>query len=165
MAGPWQAGVGKRRIGGRELRIAIGRHIDAVEGLIVQRVTEGERNVGYLIVPVIAAVRIARDDTTADLRYIVLARAGWRSAAENYSAGTVRQSHRARGARLILVRGDVWVGHASLRSVSLRQREWDRAEGQQQKQIKCASDEMSFDSGINLLFHFGAVLVICREVT
>src|SRR4030095_16700378 len=98
MAGPRQTGGGKRRIGGRGLRIAVGRHIDAVEGLIVQRVTEGERNGGYCIVPVIAAVRIARNNTRSDLCYNVFARGGWRSAAENCPAGGVRQSRRARGA-------------------------------------------------------------------
>jgi hypothetical protein len=39
----------------------------------------------------------------------------------------------------------------------LRQREWDRAQGQKQKQVKCASDKMRFGGGINLLFHFGVV--------
>jgi hypothetical protein len=56
-------------------------------------------------------------------------------------------------------------GSGALLGVSLRQREWDRADGQQQKQIKCASDEMRFDGGVNLLFHFNGVLVICRDVT
>jgi hypothetical protein len=46
----------------------------------------------------------------------------------------------------------------------LRQREWDGADGQQQKQIKHASDEMRFDSGVNLFFHFGGVLMICGDV-
>jgi hypothetical protein len=45
----------------------------------------------------------------------------------------------------------------------LRQREWDGADGQQQKQIKCASDEIRFDSGVNLLFHFGGVLGIFAD--
>src|SRR6266540_651237 len=94
MAGPRQADVGKRRIGGRELRIAVGRHIDAVEGLIVQGVTEGERNGRYRIVPVIAGVRIARDDTTADLIYNVLARAGWPSLASQRSVVPARMGSR-----------------------------------------------------------------------
>ncbi|PYJ10237.1 MAG: hypothetical protein DME93_11710 [Verrucomicrobia bacterium] len=84
--------------------------------------------------------------------------------AGNYPAGGVRQSHRARGARQILhVRGDVCpgyrLGQASLRSVSLRQREWDRADGHKQKQIKCASEKMRFDGRVNSLFHFSVVLV------
>jgi hypothetical protein len=52
--------------------------------------------------------------------------------------------------------------HALLGSpanAGLRQRKWDGAHGHEQKQIKCASDKMRFDSGINLLFHFGVVLV------
>src|SRR6266550_3921067 len=84
--------------------------------------------------------------------------------AGNYPAGGVRQSHRARGARQIVhVRGDVCLGYrlgqASLRSVSLRQREWDRADGHKQKQIKRASEKMRFDGRVNLLFHFSVVLV------
>jgi hypothetical protein len=39
--------------------------------------------------------------------------------------------------------------------VSRRQREWDRADSHKQNQVKCASDEMRLDSGINLFFHFG----------
>jgi hypothetical protein len=46
----------------------------------------------------------------------------------------------------------------------LRQREWDRADGQQQKQIKRASEKVRFDSGVNLSFHLGGVLVICRDL-
>jgi hypothetical protein len=41
----------------------------------------------------------------------------------------------------------------------LRQCEWNGADGHKQKQVKCASDKMRFDGGINLLFHFGVVLV------
>jgi hypothetical protein len=54
------------------------------------------------------------------------------------------------------------IGHASLgnpATAGLRQREWDHAHGDKQKQIQCASDKMRFDFGINLLFHFGLVLV------
>jgi hypothetical protein len=82
----------------------------------------------------------------------------------NYSTGGARQNHWARGARQIFVRGGVWRGHASFRSVPLRQREWDRADGHKQKQIKRASEKMRFDSGVNLFFHLGDVLVICRDV-
>jgi len=115
---------------------------------------------------VIAAVRRPWLNTAADLIYNVLARAGWRSAAENYSAGTVRQSHRARGARrILLVLGDVWRDggfcHASLRSpatAGLRQREWDGADGYKQKQIKRASEKMRFDGRVNLFFHGSGVV-------
>ena len=85
----------------------------------------------------------------------------------NYSAGSARQNHRARGARHILIRGVVWRGHASFRSpatAGLRQREWDRADGQQQKQIKRASEKVRFDSGVNLFFYLGGLLVICRDL-
>jgi hypothetical protein len=37
-------------------------------------------------------------------------------------------------------------------------REWNRAHGQKQKQVKCTSDKMRFGGGINLLFHFGVAL-------
>ena len=42
VGGPWQALVGEGRIGGCELGIAVGRQIDRGEGLIVQRVREGQ---------------------------------------------------------------------------------------------------------------------------
>src|SRR6476619_71412 len=35
----------------------------------------------------------------------------------------------------------------------LRQREWNRAHGDKQKQVKCAFNKMRFDGGINLFFH------------
>src|SRR4029453_19425576 len=71
-----------------------------------------------------------------------------------------RERQRVGGARRsLLVRGGVWVGPASLRSVPLRQREWDHADGHKQKQIKCASEKMRFDGRVNLLFHFTVVLV------
>src|SRR5439155_26946559 len=47
----------------------------------------------------------------------------------------------------------------ALLGVSLRQREWDHADGQQQKHIKCASNKMSFNGGIYLFFHFGLFLL------
>jgi len=47
----------------------------------------------------------------------------------------------------------------ALLGVSLRQREWDHADGQQQKHVKCTSNKMSFDGGIDLFFHVGIVLV------
>jgi hypothetical protein len=49
--------------------------------------------------------------------------------------------------------------HASLGSVALRQCEWNGAHGEKQKQIKRASDEIRFNGGFNLLFHFGFLLV------
>src|SRR5205814_2224010 len=42
--------------------------------------------------------------------------------------------------------------------ISLRQRGRDRADSQKQKQEECAPDEMRFDSGITLLFHFSLAL-------
>jgi hypothetical protein len=51
------------------------------------------------------------------------------------------------------------LGHGAFCSVPLRQREWDRADGHKQKQIKCASEKMRFDGRVNLLFHFTVVLV------
>src|SRR4029077_6299612 len=62
VGGPWQALVGEGRIGGRELRIAVGRQIDRGEGLIVQRVREGQRDGGDRIIPVIADVGRAWHD-------------------------------------------------------------------------------------------------------
>jgi hypothetical protein len=74
VGGPRQrADVGKSRVGSRELRIAVGRHVDAVKGVIVQGVRERQRNGGYLIVPVIAAINRAWDDAAAYLSEHVLA--------------------------------------------------------------------------------------------
>src|SRR5207249_7771511 len=56
------------------------------------------------------------------------------------------------GRRRRNLRGRVWLGHASF-GVSLRQREWNRADSEKQKQVKRASDKMCFDGGVNLLFH------------
>jgi hypothetical protein len=48
--------------------------------------------------------------------------------------------------------------------VSGRQRKWDRTYGHKQNQVKCASNEMRFDSGINLFFHLGLWLNVPRAV-
>ena len=69
---PWQrTDIGKGRIGSRKLRIAVGRHVDAVKGLVVQGVRERQRNVGYLIVPMIAAIGRPWHDAAAYLVYHV----------------------------------------------------------------------------------------------
>ncbi|PYK74040.1 MAG: hypothetical protein DME39_08575 [Verrucomicrobia bacterium] len=47
------------------------------------------------------------------------------------------------------------LGDALLGDVSLRPREWDRADGDEHKQVKRASDQMRFDVGVNLFFYFG----------
>jgi hypothetical protein len=69
---PRQANVSKGGIGGRELRVAVGRQIDRGKGLVVQRVREWQRDRGDCIVPVIADVGSAWHDTAANLRYRVL---------------------------------------------------------------------------------------------
>jgi hypothetical protein len=50
----------------------------------------------------------------------------------------------------------------SLDSFALRQCEWNRAHGEKQKQIKRASDEIRFNGGFILLFHFGFSLLESR---
>ena len=75
VGGPWQTLVGEGRVGGRELRVAVGRQIDVREGLVVQRVREGQRDGGYRIIPVIADVGGAWHDAAADLIYHVRANA------------------------------------------------------------------------------------------
>jgi hypothetical protein len=53
-------------------------------------------------------------------------------------------------------------GHSSPRSPAtarLRQCERNCADGHKHKQVKRASNKMRFGGGINLLFHFGVVLV------
>ena len=42
--------------------------------------------------------------------------------------------------------------------VSRRQRKWDRADSHKKNQVKCASNEMRFDCGINLFFHVGSLV-------
>jgi len=63
--------VGEGRVGGCELRIAVGRQIDVREGLVVQRVREGQRDGGHCIIPVIADVSRAWHDAAANLIYQV----------------------------------------------------------------------------------------------
>ena len=76
---PRQTLVGEGRIGGCELRIAVGRQIDVRERLVVQRVREGQRNGGHRIIPVIADVGGAWHDAAAYLSYHVRTDAGRRS--------------------------------------------------------------------------------------
>ena len=45
------------------------------------------------------------------------------------------------------------LGDGSLGNLSLRQREWNRADAQKQKEVKRTSNQVRFDAGINLLFH------------
>ena len=42
--------------------------------------------------------------------------------------------------------------------ISRRQRKGDRADSHKKNQVKCASNEMRFDSGINLFFHVGSLV-------
>jgi len=55
--------------------------------------------------------------------------------------------------------GCVFTGCVFAACVSLRQREWDHANGEKQKHVKAASNKMSFNGGINLFFHRRAVVV------
>ena len=74
MGEPRQALVGKGRIRCCKLSIAVGRQIDRGEGLVVQRVREGQRDGGYRIISVIAYIHSARHNGTGELRYANLAR-------------------------------------------------------------------------------------------
>jgi hypothetical protein len=64
---PRQALVGKGRIRGRKLRIAVGRQIYAGKALVVQRVREWQGHGGHRIIPVIADVGRPWNDAAADL--------------------------------------------------------------------------------------------------
>jgi hypothetical protein len=77
VGGPRQALVGEGCISGRELGIAVGRQIDAGEGLVVQGVSERQRDGGDRIIPVVADVHRARHDTAAYLIDRVLGGATW----------------------------------------------------------------------------------------
>jgi hypothetical protein len=72
---PRQTLVGEGRIGGRELRVAVGRQIDRGEALVVQGEWEGQRHSGDCIIPVIADVSGAWHDASAYLTYHVRANA------------------------------------------------------------------------------------------
>src|SRR5205823_4242555 len=50
-------------------------------------------------------------------------------------------------------------GRTSRCTAALRKRERDCAHGEKQKQIKSASDQVSFNGGINLFFHVGLSLL------
>jgi hypothetical protein len=74
VTGPRQGtDIGESRVRGRKLRIAVGRHVDAGKGLVVQGVRERQRDVGYLIVPVIAAIGRPWHDVAPYLSEHVLA--------------------------------------------------------------------------------------------
>ena len=64
---PRQALVGEVRISSCELRVAVGRQIDAGKALVVQSVREWQSHRGHRIIPVIADVCRARNDAAADL--------------------------------------------------------------------------------------------------
>src|SRR6185436_6872343 len=64
---PRQTDVGKGCIRRHELRIAVGREIDAGKALVVQRVREWQRDGGHRIIPVIADISRAWYDTSTDL--------------------------------------------------------------------------------------------------
>jgi hypothetical protein len=72
---PRQALIGEGRIGRRELRVAIGRQINAGKALVVQGEGERQGDSGDLIIPVIANVRGAWHDAAAYLTYHVRANA------------------------------------------------------------------------------------------
>ena len=67
MSEPRQALVSKGRIGGRKLRVAVGRQINAGKVLVVQRVREGQGHGGHRIISMIANVGRARHDAATDL--------------------------------------------------------------------------------------------------
>ena len=70
MGQPRQALVDVSRVRCRELRIAVGRQIDARESLVVQRVREWQRDRDYPITDV--KLCCAWHDTPTNLRYRVL---------------------------------------------------------------------------------------------
>jgi hypothetical protein len=72
---PRQATISERRIGRHELRIAVGRQIDARESRAVQAIGEGQCDGGDGIIAVIADVRGARHDAAPDLSDRVVAHA------------------------------------------------------------------------------------------
>ena len=63
-----------------------------------------------------------------------------------------------RGRSVGRTRGAGCTRHCVFAGVALRQREWDRADSDKQKQVKRASNKVRFDGGVNLLFHFDVFL-------
>ena len=85
MGSPRQALVGEGGIGGHELGITVGRQIDAGESRAVQGIREGQRDRGYRIIPVIADVGGARNDTATYLSNRVVAHARCRGGRRSWS--------------------------------------------------------------------------------
>ena len=69
---PWQADVDPVNVGGGELRIAVGRHIDAVKGLVIQRIAERQTDKRCAVIGVITGVRRPCHDAATDLGYVVM---------------------------------------------------------------------------------------------
>jgi hypothetical protein len=67
-------------------------------------------------------------------------------------AGGRGKPRRAFGARTVFAA-------ATSGDVPLPEREWDHADCQQQKQVKRASNEMRFNGGANVRFHFACAAV------
>ena len=82
---PRQALVGKGGIRGHELGIAVGRQIDAGESRAVQAIRERQRDGGDRIIPMIADVRCAWDDTAPYLSDRVVAHARGRGRRRRWS--------------------------------------------------------------------------------
>ena len=66
---PGQANVNKSGVHGCKLGIAVGRHINACVGRVVERECEGQHHVGDYVIPVIAGVGRAGHDAVTDLSY------------------------------------------------------------------------------------------------
>ena len=85
VGGPREALVGKFRIGRHELRIPVGRQIDAGESRAVQAIREGQRDGSDRIIPVIANVRGAWHDAAPYLSDRVVTHARRRRCRRSWS--------------------------------------------------------------------------------
>ena len=95
MGSPRQAVVSKRRICGHKLGITVGRQIDAGESRAVQGIREGQRDRRYRIIPVIADVGGARNDTAPYLSNRVVAHARCRRGRRSWSGRSSRRRSRS----------------------------------------------------------------------
>jgi len=77
--------VGEGGIRGHELGITVRRQIDAGESRAVQGIREGQRDRGYRIIPVIADVGGAGNDTATYLSNRVVANARCRGGRRSWS--------------------------------------------------------------------------------
>src|SRR5439155_5442403 len=121
-----------------KLQIAIRADEPAgIAGGSVKAYRKRKRNEGCAIIAMVACVGVPQHDCVRRSRR---------------SIGSANTGGRARERGRLLGMNRIWLhrrlGDALLGDVSLRPREWDRADGDERKQVKRAWDQMRFDVGV-----------------